>query len=191
MPRVNSQHACVECANRQFKLAIVVLLFLFTPLRGYCDNLTDAVTAYHAGQYQAAATLLIPLAESGNASAQSFLGRMYLLGLGMKQDDELAYRHLLAAAEQGDADAQFHLAEMYVYGSATAPPSTSWDHEAARWCVAAAVQDHAAAEYMLGLLLIAGTGVTQNVDEGREWIAKAAEQGHPEARRFISSYVEN
>ncbi len=109
----------------------------------------------------------------------------------MKQDDELAYKHLLAAAEQGDADAQFHLAEMFVYGSADSPPSTSWEHEAARWCIAAAVQEHAAAQYMLGLLLIAGTGVTQNVEEGREWIAKAAEQGHSGARRFIGTYEEN
>ena len=55
-------------------------------------------------------------AEQGNAEAQSVLGLMYSLGLGVSQDSQEAVKWYRRAAEQGYADAQFRLGVMYYFG---------------------------------------------------------------------------
>jgi len=60
------------------------------------------------------------------------------------------------------------------------------DVEAAKWFFQAASRGHADAEYSLGLLFLAGKGVTQNQDEALKWINRAAEHGHASARDFLS-----
>ena len=57
-----------------------------------------------------------PLAEQGDADAQSMLGAMYSLGKGVPQDDKVAAKWFEKAAEQGDAGAQNQLGNMYDEG---------------------------------------------------------------------------
>ncbi len=152
------------------------------------DNLSQGVRAYQDGKYELALRLLEPLAEEGQAEAQTILGEMYHFGNGVAEDDSKAFELFLAAAEQGNADAQYQLAGMYIYGFVKNAPELDLDQEAARWYIAAAVQNHAAAQYSLGLLLIAGTGVIQDSEEGMTWIRQSAELGHPPARDFLGEY---
>ena len=55
-------------------------------------------------------------AEQGNARAQSRLGVLYDLGLGVSEDDAEAVRLYRLAADQGYADAQVALGWMYANG---------------------------------------------------------------------------
>ncbi|MDE2310093.1 MAG: sel1 repeat family protein [Betaproteobacteria bacterium] len=80
------------------------------------DSLSDAKTAYDAGDYEQAAKLYTPLAKKGNAEAQYNLGVMYRAGRGVPQDYKEARSWYRLAAEQGNALAQFNLGWMYASG---------------------------------------------------------------------------
>ena len=54
-------------------------------------------------------------AEQGDAEAQSVLGLMYSLGLGVPQDSQEAVKWYKRSAEQGFAHGQFSLGVMYYF----------------------------------------------------------------------------
>jgi TPR repeat protein len=78
--------------------------------------LDDARAADLRGDYATEFRLLRPLAEQGNAEAQTALGDMYAGGNSVPQDYVEAVKWFRRAAEQGFADAQDSLARMYVQG---------------------------------------------------------------------------
>ena len=59
------------------------------------------VDAFKRGDYQAALREWKPLAEQGNASAQTVFGTMYYLGEGVLQDYKEAVEWYRLAAAQG------------------------------------------------------------------------------------------
>jgi TPR repeat protein len=103
--------------NQSLKQVLLVCVCLFA-LNGQAiaDSLSDATLAFKAKDYENAAKLIRPLAEQGNADAQSKLGWMYNFGQGVRQDYKEAEKLYRLAADQGDASAQFNLGEMYYYG---------------------------------------------------------------------------
>src|SRR5258708_35010123 len=62
----------------------------------------EAYTAYTDGDFEKARRLLLPLAESGDAAAQSVLSAMYKLGQGVPQDNTVAARWIRLAAERSN-----------------------------------------------------------------------------------------
>ena len=74
------------------------------------------LTAYHSGDYASAMREWTPLAEQGDASAQTLIGAMYNEGKGVPQDYKTSVKWFKLAAEQGDADAQGNLGMMYAFG---------------------------------------------------------------------------
>jgi TPR repeat protein len=69
-----------------FVLATVLLMLLTPGWAGFDEGLT----AYLRGVYATALRELLPLAQQGNAKAQSFLGFLYSKGHGVPQDDAKA-----------------------------------------------------------------------------------------------------
>ena len=102
---------------RLFHLAAGAL-FMVAALAGAAGAgpLDDARAADRRGDYATEFRLLRPLAEQGNAEAQTALGDMYAGGHGVVQDYVEAVKWFRRAAEQGFADAQDFLARMYVQG---------------------------------------------------------------------------
>jgi len=98
--------------------AAAVALFMIAVLVGAAGAgpLDDARAADRRGDYATEFRLLRPLAEEGNAEAQTALGDMYAGGHGVPQDYVEAVKWFRRAAEQGFADAQDSLARMYVQG---------------------------------------------------------------------------
>ena len=76
----------------------------------------DAIAAHGRGDYAQTLKILRPLAEQGNARAQSNLGVMYNNGQGVTQDYKEAVKWYRLAAAQGDASAQHFLGTMYDNG---------------------------------------------------------------------------
>jgi uncharacterized protein len=76
----------------------------------------DSLTAVGRNDYVTAIKLWRPLADAGNADAQSTLGYMYDKGQGVTQDYKEAARLWRLVAEQGLADAQVNLGFMYTKG---------------------------------------------------------------------------
>lgn len=79
-------------------------------------KLKEAKRAIDREQYGEAVSILVPLAESGNADAQGFLGVMYQLGLGVECDGHEAVRWLRKAADQGNGSAAHNLGTIYMCG---------------------------------------------------------------------------
>ena len=71
-----------------------------------------------------------PLAEAGNAEAETLLGAMYWSGEGVPRDHRLAAQWYLRAAEKGYARAQNDIGFMYGFGEGTPPRD---DVQAYKW----------------------------------------------------------
>jgi TPR repeat protein len=98
--------------------AAAVALFMMPALGGAADAapLDDAHAADRRGDYATELRLLRPLAEQGNAEAQTALGFMYDAGHGVPQDYVEAVKWYRCAADQSFTDAQDSLARMYFNG---------------------------------------------------------------------------
>ena len=96
------------------KLLFIVPILLWSSVAA--ADFRAGVEAYKRGDYATAYKEWLPLAEQGNARAQSMLGFMYDTGKGVPEDDAAAVKWYRKAAEQGNAGAQFFLGVIYVDG---------------------------------------------------------------------------
>jgi len=74
------------------------------------------IAAYNAQDYPAAARLLLPLAQHGDAQAQTYVGFMFQNGRGLPQNYVAAADWYRRASEQGVPVAQFNLGLLYDKG---------------------------------------------------------------------------
>jgi TPR repeat protein len=72
----------------------------------------DGMASYNRGDYAPAIRLFRPLAEQGNAKAQSVLGVMYRRGQGVARSSVRAFLWFSRAAARGDAHATAELREV-------------------------------------------------------------------------------
>ena len=84
-----------------FRKFISIILLVFLSSGFVRADLESARAAYEAGEYDTALELLIPLAEAGDAKAQTTLGWMYTEGKGVPQDSVLAHMWANLAAANG------------------------------------------------------------------------------------------
>jgi len=152
----------------------------------YADDLADGIGAVRKKDYYNAVRLLMPLAQAGSAQAQLQMGDLYYHGHGVKESDEEALRWYERAAKQGLAQAQFQAGNMYAYGLGVAANDLEVDRKAALYYFEAARQGHREAQYGLAILILAGKGVERDEAEADKWMRRAADQGHEDARRYIS-----
>jgi uncharacterized protein len=151
------------------------------------DGAAEADAAFAKGDYAKALKLARPLAEEGNAKAESILGFAYYRGRGVAQSDTEAAKWFKLAADQGDAPARFTLGVMYGEGRGV-PQNFA---EAAQWYRLAAEQGDAQAQYNLGLAYARGEGVTQNAVEAHMWFNLAAARFPASDSRNRSAAVRN
>jgi TPR repeat protein len=120
-------------------VAAIILLSLAGPV--VASPLEDAAAAYDRGDYATALRLLRPLADQGDAAAQTKLGEMYYNGRGAPQDYAEMVKWFRKAADQGYAQAQSSLGIVYSVGRGV-PQNHA---EAEKWFRKAAAQGNAAA----------------------------------------------
>jgi TPR repeat protein len=126
--------------------------------------------AYQEGRYPAALRLARPLAEEGDAGAQSILGFLYYRGQGVQQDFATAATWLRKAADQDDAAAQFRLGVMLLQGQGVPQDKT----EAMKWFRRAADLGDAQAQYNLGVSYAEGEGGEPDNVRAHMWFNLAA-----------------
>ncbi len=97
--------------------------------------------AFERRDFEAAYSILAPIAQHGDADAQFKVGYMYLHGRGVDRDFDSALRWLTLAADQGHAEAQYNLALNYEGGRGVAQDVV----EAHKWASLAASQGYRAA----------------------------------------------
>ena len=98
--------------RRQLPILLTVTVLLGSVGEGWSADFLKGWDAYNKGDYATALREWKPLAEQGDASAQSLVGSMYNEGLGVPQDDKTAVKWYRLAAEQGFAAAQASLGVM-------------------------------------------------------------------------------
>ena len=101
--------------KRWLRLSVVVGLVFMLAVPVLADFQAGLVAAKR-GDYDTALKEFRPLADQGDARAQSSLGQMYFEGLGVPQDYQEAAKWFRLAGNQGDAYAQITLGVMYAQG---------------------------------------------------------------------------
>src|SRR6478735_2726339 len=82
----------------------------------------DTVNAvFQKGDYPAALKLAQPLADDGDARAESIVAQIHYRGRGVQQSDIEAAKWFRRAADQGDALAQYNLGLSYARGEGVTP----------------------------------------------------------------------
>jgi uncharacterized protein len=94
--------------------------------------------AYKRGDFETALAVFRPLAENGDAKAQSILGLMYSYGEGVPVDYGEASRWYRRAAEQNSYVAQYNLGMLYLEGKGVSQDTD----EAVKWLDKAAEGGH-------------------------------------------------
>jgi TPR repeat protein len=88
-------------------LAALCLALSFAP--AVAQTVEDGFEAYDAGDYATAKTILLPLAEAGDARAMRWIGNMYYFGKGFPENATTACDWYEKAAIKGFATAQSNL----------------------------------------------------------------------------------
>jgi TPR repeat protein len=173
-------------------------------------NDTQKGLAAESGDFASALRYWKPLAEQGNANAQSNVGWIYQHLQSMPRDYRTAVKWYRLAAEQGYIDAQNYLGAMYEkgngvphdekvamiwyklaaeQGSIFAQNSLGWmyglkeDYKVAvKWYKLAAEKGYALAQYNLGFIYDFKQG---NFEAAIKWYKLAAEQGVARAQRRL------
>ena len=174
--RLDTEQAGIPSNQRDGKEAtskesmLVMLPPKTTPVPITLDKQDDGISAFLHGDYAAALRLFQPLAERGDASAQSNLGLMYEQGCGVLKDYRQAMKWFRLAAIQGNASAQSNLGVMYYKGEGI----TKDYGEAMKWYHLAAEQRNPEAQFNLGVMYEQGRGVASDRVRAHMWFNLAA-----------------
>lgn len=170
-------------------LLICFCLFALTE-QVIADSLSDARRAYDEGNYSEAVKLFIPVAQKGDAQAQTHLGRIYYYGQGVPEDYTEALKWLRLAAAQGDAQAQGNLGMMHYNGQGTPQDY----QEALKWYRLAAENGDSAAQNNLAHMYADKKIVSKDLKAALYWLEKAVLAGVPNAQTslgwaYMSDYM--
>ncbi|QOZ25742.1 DUF3857 domain-containing protein [Bradyrhizobium sp. CCBAU 51753] len=138
----------------------------------------EGVKAFAAKQYKLAMTRFKPLAEGGDAKAQSYVGHMYESGRGVERNLGEALRWFLMAAEQDDSYSQSQVGVLYESGQGIAHD----EKLAAEWYAKAANHNNTDSMARLATMYRDGRGVARDYEQAVRWYTKAADQGIAWAR---------
>lgn len=167
--RVRSFSDC-NSSRMRTPTSILALLFLTVLLvPGVAGTLEDGTRAFEQNDWVPALMLLQPLADQGNARAQSMIGTMYLNGWGVTEDLEAGLDWIRKAADQGEAGAQSELGSAYLNGRGTKRDYA----QAMNWFIKAADQEDSFAQHSIGEMYEKGLGVPKSRDKAKQWYDKS------------------
>jgi clan AA aspartic protease (TIGR02281 family) len=152
------------------------------------DELHNGIRAWKRGDYATAMRILRPLAESGNAVAQNFVGVMYQHGNGVQRSPVQAAIWYRKSAEQGNDMGQDSLGLLYDFGDGV-PQNYA---EAMKWTLKAAKQGNWSAQARMSDYYKLGEGVPQNYILAYMWESVAGQDPDYEesAKKHLSKELE-
>lgn len=109
--------ASLRAIGMFWAIPLLLAILIAPPARA---DLVDGLAAYDQGDYETALAEWMPLAEGGDAQAQSLLGLLYRGVPGIPGDAAESVRWYQLAAEQGHAHAQYNLGLAYQSGQGIA-----------------------------------------------------------------------
>jgi TPR repeat protein len=134
----------------------------------WAADLESGKRAYDQKDYATAFKEFAPLADQGQAEAQLYLGKMYMMGQGVLKDTDKAIRWFKASAYKGNADAQFFLGSIYLLPKKDIA-------EGLKWLRLSAEQGNKDGQYLLGKAYIQGTeNLARDPVQADMWLRLAA-----------------
>lgn len=128
----------VDLKMRRLILCLSSALLLAATAVSAASNFDKGAAAYKRGDYATALAVFKPLAESGDAKAQSILALMYSYGEGVPVDYGESAHWYRRAAEQDSSVAQYNLGMLYLEGRGVAQDTD----QAIEWLTRAAEGGH-------------------------------------------------
>jgi TPR repeat protein len=172
--------------NNAYRFSAAAIGFaglLLTSIAGAAADGVAGFEAYEKGDYATALKEFMPLAESGQASAEAAVGQMYFEGKGVKPDMKEAARWLEPAATKGIARAQFLLGKLYLTGEGVAAADPV---KAAAVTKAAADQGIPEAQVDTCAFYYQGVGVPKDMVQAYLYANLAAQQGSEDGRSILA-----
>ena len=122
-------------------------------------------------------------ADSGDVSAISNLGFMYVKGIGIEKNEEDGVKWYRKAAELGHLTSQFNLGVMYAKGRGVEQNYV----ESLKWYKMAAEQGDLTAQATIGMMYAKGIGCKKDSEAARRWYQKAASKGDVNAQYTLGN----
>jgi uncharacterized protein len=143
--------------------------------------------AYESGKWSDALSILLPLAEGGEANAQLYMGYMFQNGRAVNQSYKKAFVWFAKSAEMGNAEAQYNLSMSYGHGAGVKKDLQRFVaglHQAAQ-------SGSSYAQNMLGTVYFNGIYVKKNTDKSFDWHLRAAEQSLSMSQIAVGQFYED
>jgi clan AA aspartic protease (TIGR02281 family) len=175
---------CFRVVRTTFASATLLAAASFSST--FASPLEDGINAYSRRDYATAMRLLRPLAERGDASAQTHLGAMYQNGLGVQRSHVQAALWYRKAAEQGNDLGQDSLGLLYESGLGVRQSYA----EAIKWTLKAARQGNWSAQARMADYYKLGLGVPQNYILAYMWQSVAEQNPIYDAKRELEEVLE-
>ena len=164
--------------GRLFAIIVAVLACVAT----YAAEIGSEIAGkIESGDYDAAISLLKPLAAKGNRCASYDLAVAYILRGGQRATIEAAMKSLL-----GLATTQGHCRTGAQYALGKFSDISGNYREAAKWYERAANANFPLALFDLGMLYYQGEGRPQNYRKAFDLLLRAAERGNPQAQLNVA-----
>lgn len=146
---------------------------------GFCFLCVSCSTMQQSGSDDNSAAQGIQNAPVDQAASAEHLGRDYLLGRGVAQNNELAFSWFEKAAQQGSGSAANELGYMYASGK-----GVGQNYQLAlEYYQQAAEAGLASAKYNLGLMYAYGLGTTVDKTRAEAYFQEAAALGFAPAQK--------
>lgn len=150
-------------------------------------RLDEAYGAFQRGLYKTAYDLALKRAEAGDAAAQTLVGQILGLGLGVKQNQAESAKWYALAAEQGVPEAQFQHALDLIDGR-----FVKRDRNAAFALMQAAAEaGNRYAQFNLGQMIMEREPGDKGFVDAAVYFDRAAQTGLPDALYAMSQFYAN
>lgn len=127
-----------------------------------------------AGRYASAIKYMKKAVDMNERLGMNGMGYVYLRGIGVERNAEIAADYFKSAAELQHPAARYNLAVLYAYGVGV-PQSSEIAYEL---LMEASREDHLLSSYKLGLMLLKGTSPAErNCQKATMFLKRVAEQG--------------
>ena len=144
-------------------------------------TIVDADDALTLQDYNQAASILLALANTGNADASARLGDLYISGQGVPRNYALGIAAYQTAADGGSALAQNTLGDLYYNGQIVPKQPVL----AAEMWSKAAKNNIASAQFNLARMLDRGELIPQDLPRAASLYEQSAEQGTSQAQLLL------
>ncbi|WP_209015854.1 SEL1-like repeat protein [Roseibium sp. RKSG952] len=142
---------------------------------------------FQRGWYLTALSIATPLAEAGDAPAQTLLGVLHETGYGIQQDKKKAADWYKLAAAKNDPQAALRLAQLYLVGDGVQQDKS----RAADLFDIAAKAGNPNALYNLAIIYQEGDGRPYDADKALDYLRQSAQQNDPKAQYALGlAYME-